>query len=86
MNKFDRNVRLAVYRHFVSKNKAPAANEIALDLNVATEQIHQSFDRLADEHVLVIDPDTQQIRMAMPFSALPTAYEVTIDEKAWWAN
>ena len=86
MDEFDRNVRLNVYRHFVSQNKAPVAHEIARDLNVASERIQQSFERLADEHVLVIDPETHRIRMAMPFSAVPTAYDVTIADKSWWAN
>ncbi len=86
MNKFDRDVRIAVYRHFVSENKAPGASEIAEALNLATEQISQSFARLANEHVLVLDPDSKEIRMAMPFSAIPTAYKVTVGEKSWWAN
>ena len=34
MNKFDRDVRLSVYRHFVSGFKAPTVHEVPKDLNI----------------------------------------------------
>ena len=86
MNEFDLDVRLAVYRHFVSANRAPGAHELAKVLNSEVDLIYQSFARLADEHVLVIDPESLEIRMAMPFSATPTAYKVTVEQNTWWAN
>ena len=86
MNEFDGDVRVAVYRHFVADCKAPGADEVAAVLNVDPEAIRQTFARLADEHVLVLVSDSLEIRMAMPFSAVPTAYEVIIGEKSWWAN
>ena len=86
MNEFDRDVRLAVYRHFVSARRAPGAHELAEALGSEMDLIHQSIARLADEHVLVIDPESLEIRMAMPFSATPTTYSVNVGEDSWWAN
>ena len=86
MNNLDCDVRLAVYQHFISQGKAPAATEIGQILNVEADKIHQSFKRLAEEHILVLDAGSGDLRMAMPFSAVSTAYTVTIGNKWWWAN
>jgi Sulfatase len=33
-----------------------------------------------------LDPDTNQVRRAHPFSAIPTAFLVHVREKTYWAN
>ncbi len=86
MNNLDRDVRLAVYQHFISQGKAPANVDIAQAFNVNPEKIQRSFEKLAAEHILVLDTDSGDLRMAMPFSAVPTAYKVTIGKTRWWAN
>lgn len=86
LNKFDRDVRLAVYQHFISAKQSPAAHELAEILNSDVDFIRQSFARLAEEHILVLDPKSREIGMAMPFSATPTAYRVTVGKDSWWAN
>ena len=42
--------------------------------------------RLHDAHALVLNPATAEIRMANPFSAVPTAYRVQADGRWWYAN
>lgn len=37
-------------------------------------------------HVLVLDRWTREIRMAMPFSTVPTAFRTEIGDRTWWAN
>lgn len=86
MDEFDNNVRLAVYRHFLSEKRAPAASDIAELLKTEPRLIESAFERLAAEHVLVIDPATKELLMAMPFSAVPTDYTVRVGEDKWWAN
>lgn len=36
--------------------------------------------------MIFLDVTTGQIRMANPFSAIPTSYRVRVGEKVWWAN
>ena len=42
--------------------------------------------RLHEAHALVLDPATGGIRMANPFSAVPTAYRVHARGRWWFAN
>ena len=80
------DVRLFVYRHFVSECRAPTITETAESLGVGRELIDRAFYTLEKRHVLVLDPEIGEIWMAMPFSAVPTAYSVTVGESSWWAN
>jgi hypothetical protein len=41
---------------------------------------------LHDAHALVLDSDTGEIRMANPFSAVPTSYRVQVAGRWWYAN
>ena len=48
--------------------------------------MHDCWRRLHDAHALVLDPATLEIRMANPFSAVPTAYRVQAGGRRWYAN
>jgi hypothetical protein len=41
---------------------------------------------LHDAHALVLDPATDEILMAHPFSAVPTPYRVQAGARSWFAN
>jgi hypothetical protein len=84
--RIDQEVRLAVYRHFVSTGAAPDAPALAAPLALTPEQAEASLRRLGSQHVLVLEESTCRIRMAMPFSGVPTAYRVETARGAWWAN
>ena len=86
MDEFDNAVRLAVYRHFLSHKKAPQAGDIAQALKSNFHRIQRAFENLAAEHILVIEPDTKELLMAMPFSAVPTNYTLKVGVDKWWAN
>ncbi len=44
------------------------------------------WQRLHEQHALVLDAATAEIRMANPFSAVPTAHRVQVDDRWWYAN
>jgi hypothetical protein len=46
----------------------------------------EGWRRLHEEHALVLNPATDEIRMANPFSAVPTAYRVQAGGRWWYAN
>ena len=83
---FDREVRLAVYRHTVAEGAPPSAEEVAHEVGAATADVETSLRRLADGHVLVLAPGTTSIWMAAPFSAIPTPFPVSIGERRYFAN
>lgn len=82
----DSRVRLEVYRHFVRFGLAPTAGDLGDELGASPSAIADSFERLAAAHVLVLDPATRGLWMAMPFSAVPTSFRVTTPSGEWWAN
>lgn len=86
VDSFDRTVRLAVYRNVVEDGLPPTPDELAAELGVPTEDVEDSLLRLADGHMLVLEPGTTSIWMAAPFSAVPTPFEVTVGERRYFAN
>jgi len=82
----DGRVRLSVYQHFVRQRLAPAIDDISEELGASPAAIAASLERLAAAHVLVLDPATRGLWMAMPFSAVPTAFRVRTSAGEWWAN
>jgi hypothetical protein len=74
----DLELRNLVYRRFVELGRAPTVDELG-----TTEA---ALRRLHDAHMLVLEPDRPVIRMANPFSAVPTSYRVEAAERSWFAN
>ncbi len=83
---FDRDVRLHVYQHFVAQGHAPLVAEAALALGCDDADAEAAYLRLAAAHVLVLQPGSTEIWMAMPFSAIPTPFRVTSNGREWFAN
>ena len=69
-------VRNVTYRRFVELGRAPSAEEVAAATDRTTAQIKGDWRELHRAHALVLNPATDEIRMANPFSAVPTAYRV----------
>lgn len=42
--------------------------------------------RLADDHAIVLQAGGRELRMASPFSAVPTNYRVLANDRLWYAN
>jgi hypothetical protein len=82
----DSRVRLAVYRHFVRFGEAPTLRDVGDEVGASPAAVADSFERLAAAHILVLDPATRGLWMAMPFSAVPTSFRVTTPSGQWWAN
>jgi hypothetical protein len=77
----DVQLRNVTYRRFVELGRAPSAEEVAAD----ADAVRAAWRRLHDAHALVLDEDGA-IRMANPFSAMPTPYEVEAAGRRWYAN
>jgi hypothetical protein len=86
VDELDLGVRNHVYRRFVELGRAPRFDEIAAELALPFETVRDALDRLHDAHALVLERDRSRIRMANPFSALPTPHRVHADDRWWYAN
>jgi hypothetical protein len=74
----DLALRNIVYRRFVELGRAPTMAELA-----TTEE---ALRRLHERRMVVLEPDRPEIRMAIPFSAVPTPYRVEAGGRSWFAN
>ena len=79
-------VRNATYRLFVDLRRAPTAEEVAARTAMPGSDVRAAWGRLHDGHALVLNGDGSEIRMANPFSAVPTAYRVRASGGWWYAN
>jgi DNA-binding transcriptional MocR family regulator len=83
----DIDVRRHVYGRLGEGAPAPTAEETAAALGAGADEVERSYRRLHDRRALVLRPDTTEIWMAHPFSAVPTDFTVeAADGRRWWAN
>lgn len=86
MERADVVLRNVTYATFVELGRAPTASDIADRLDRDRDDVVKGWRRLHDAHALVLNQHTDEIRMANPFSAVPTAYRVHADGRWWFAN
>ena len=82
----DLAVKLATYRHFAETGARPSAEEVAGRSGVAAAGTRESFARLSAQRVLVLEADGETIRMAPPFSGVPTQHRVSSGGVSYFAN
>ena len=85
MDDCDLELRNLTYRLLVELGRAPRAAEVADAAGLPRPEVAAAWRRLHDEHALVLDP-MGEIRMAQPFSAVPTPYLVEAAGRSWYAN
>lgn len=79
-------VRCAVYEGFILETRPLSRAEIGARLGVAESHVAQAFARLSDGHILVLQPESGEVLMANPFSAVPTPFLVEAGRRRWWGN
>jgi hypothetical protein len=84
VNELDLGVRRHVYRRFVELGRAPTLAELRDELGL--DDVEAELRRLHEAHALVLEPGSGEIRMANPFSAVPTPYRVEAGGRSWYAN
>src|SRR6187399_5397 len=82
----DDELKLAVYRHIAATGAPPDPAEGARIGGVTQAQLKEGYARLAARRLLVLEPDGVTIRMAPPFSGVPTQHRVRADGVSYFAN
>ena len=80
---------LAVRRHILTAlaaGVAPTRVSVMQALGLDYAQVSASYVALAATHVVVLDPESGEVWMAMPFSSVPTHFPVVIQGRSLWAN
>src|SRR5262245_28715701 len=83
---FDLEVKLAIYHHFAASGVRPSVGEVAESVDADVDRVRGAFGRLRAQRVLVLDADGESIRMAPPFSGVPTQHVVVADGTSYFAN
>src|SRR6476660_672484 len=79
-------VRNLTYRMFADGGRAPTVDEVAREGDLTSAEVQASWRELHRAHALVLKPATTEIRMANPFSAVPTAHRVHAAGLCWYVN
>ncbi len=83
---FDVQIKLAVYHHFAETGRRPTPEEVAGRAGADVENVLNAYGRLRAQRLLVLEGDGRSIRMAPPFSGVPTQHVVKAGGIEYFAN
>ena len=87
---FKNIVRLRLYEVFLSLGHCPTTAEVAAALHCGVDEVAAAFKELAAAHMLVLQPESGEVLMANPLSAVPTPFAVETEEgcgaRCWYGN
>ncbi len=81
----DLRVRREILETFIA-GYIPTRIGVMRALGLEYAEVSASYAVLVATHVIVPHPDTGEVWMAMPFSAVPTPFNVMVGGRAVWAN
>jgi hypothetical protein len=80
-------VRIAVLERTIASGQVPTAGEIAAELDMPVGMVQEAYAKLGEARVFVCEPnDPSRLRMANPFSAVPTAFKVRSRGGSYFGN
>src|SRR5437773_9199027 len=82
----DAQTKLAIYWHLAETGQRPSLQVVAERVQADISSVREVYLRLRAQRVLVLEPDGESIRMAPPFSGVPTQHVVIVDETKYFAN
>jgi hypothetical protein len=82
----DTEIKLAIYRHFAETGRRPSPEGVAVRAGAQVADVMSAYPRLCVQRLLVLESDASSIRMAPPFSGVPTEHEVEVGAVTYFAN
>jgi hypothetical protein len=82
----DLDVKLAIYHATAESGTPPAAGAVARRVGAPEAEVIDAYQRLAGSRLLVLEKDGATIRMAPPFSGVPTQHRVRANGIEYFAN
>jgi hypothetical protein len=80
------SVRAFVYQHLADTARPPSPMETAARFGLAEAEAAAVYAELHARHALFLDAATGAVRMANPFSGVPTGFRVHARGRSYWAN
>jgi len=83
----DTKVKLAIYEITAESGHIPNSAEVSCKIDIDEAEVVGSFGRLHAKRLLLPEPgDPTRIRMAPPFSGIPTKFPVEANGTNYYAN
>ena len=83
---FDNIVKVMVYRLTAESGSIPSIEVVAEKVGAPTGEVKEAYARLRASRLLLLENDGVTIRMAPPFSGVPTQHRVSVDGVDYYAN
>lgn len=80
------DARHFVYTFWAEHTHAPSVRDTARALEIEIAHARALYHELNARHALMLMPGTDVIRMANPFSGVPTGFRVQVGAKQYYAN
>jgi len=79
-------IRHFVYKHFTDTTHPPNVDVTATHFNISKEEAGEYYKELHNRHAIFLDLETLTVRMANPFSGVPTDFKVHVNRRTYYAN
>lgn len=79
-------IRHFVYSHITNTTRPPSVDETAAEFGISNEDASELYKELHNRHAMFLDFEEMAIRMANPFSGIPTDFKVHANSKTYFAN
>ena len=86
MNDLLWQVRAFIYSQFADTARPPSVEMTARQFDINEEEAATLYKGLHDRHAILLEPPALEIRMANPFSGVPTDFQVHTNGKTYFAN
>jgi hypothetical protein len=83
---FDTRVKIAVYGAIAQSGSTSSIEAVAAKMGATPAAIKDSYARLRANRLLLLEADGVTIRVAPPFSGVPTQHRVTVDGMEYYVN
>ena len=79
-------IRHFVYSHFADTTHPPSVEDTSQHFNISIQEASDYYKELHNRHAFFLEPETLTVRMANPFSGIPTDFKVHANGKTYYAN
>ena len=79
-------IRQYVYHYFAEATHPPDVIDTADLFGMPVEEAGEYYVELNNRHQFFLEPETLNVQMAWPFSAIPTDFKVQANGKTYYAN
>ena len=83
----DTKVKLAIYEITAATGRVPNSRDVSGKIGIDEREVLIAFEHLHAKRLLLPEPgDPTRVRMAPPFSGVPTTFPVEANGKPYYAN